>query len=162
WSGRSCARSRTAPPSRAPDSGAPSTTSAEGGSTLVGSIAGGAGGVLLEAYHRKGHDLHCSSRAQLDRDLGDGPVVRCLQDVDEVVRAENGVLGKDLAPHRLDLLVHLLGTFRVVLQSLAPLVSELGQHDVGLHRGHSFLLVGLVSRLAVPWSRTGQGSEGSS
>src|SRR2546422_2661569 len=163
WSGRSFARPRTAPGSRAADCWAPRTASAEGGSTPVGSYRRGAGGTLVEAYDWKGHDLHRSSRAQLDGDLGNGPVVRCLQNVDEVVRAENGVLGDDLATHRLDLFVHLLGTFPVVLQRLAPLVSELGQHDVGLHRGHSFLLIGLVSRRPFPClSSRAVGSEGSS
>src|SRR5437868_1669597 len=63
---------------------------------------------LVERDRRHRHALHATARAELDGDAGDRRVARRVDDGDEIVGAEHGVLRDDAGAHALDVGVHLL------------------------------------------------------
>src|SRR5436305_1974325 len=88
----------------------------------------------IDAHRREGADLDGAARAELDRDAGDHLVAGCLDHVDEVVAAQDGVLGRDPAAHGLDLLVHLRQPLGTLFQRLATFIGQLAEQDVGWHQ----------------------------
>src|SRR4051794_7811396 len=89
-----------------------------------------------EVVHRdRGEGLVATGppRPELERDAGDGLLVRSLQHVDEVVLAERCPLRRDGGAELLDLLVDLADAGGVVLQGRDPLWREGREQDVGRH-----------------------------
>src|SRR3989304_3659689 len=79
----------------------------------------GGGGVDVEG--RQGGQPNAAARRQLGRHAQHGGIVGGLDDVDEVIRAEYGVLGQDLHAQLLQLGIDLFDTPGVALDRLGPL-----------------------------------------
>jgi len=82
----------------------------------------------------KGGDFDRPSGAEIDGEMRDGLVVGCFHDGQEVVRAQQGVLGNDRAAEVGDLFVHLLHPLRVGVKRVAALGCEHAEQDVDRHR----------------------------
>ena len=88
---------------------------------------------VVDRDERERLELRAPARAERDRHLRDGEVVRRLDDVDEVVLAEARPLVQDLRAHLLDVAVHLTQSPGVRVQRLDSLLGERRQHQVRRH-----------------------------
>src|ERR1051325_2110016 len=88
---------------------------------------------LVERDRRHRHAVHAAARAELDRDARDGRVARRVDDGDEVVGAEDGVLRDHAGAHALDVGLNLPDPARPLAQHLAPGLGERAEHDVQTH-----------------------------
>src|SRR3990172_5009945 len=102
---------------------------------------------LVDRHRGEGHDLDRPPRPQRHRDLDHRLVARGLDDVDEIVGAQDRILPEHLRPHPLDLLVHLLDALRLGFHGFPSIVGERTEQDVERH-GISFLLAGLDGGVA--------------
>src|SRR5258708_6098488 len=65
--------------------------------------------------------------------MGNGLVIGCVDNCQEIVGAEHSVLRNDLAAELRNLLVHCVEPVGVLMQSLAAFGSQRTEQDVGRH-----------------------------